>query len=184
VIDLLGGILERHRGERCAADLVYSLNISAVSLKTDGFGLMVVARLQAAGLAPHEVLIELTESAMMAVSPAEKANIAAFLAAGYELSIDDFGTGFSSLSHLHQLQLREVKVDRSFTARIGADIKPSDTVVRAILAMARALGLRTVAEGVETEEQLAWFQLHGCEQVQGFHFAPALEEGEFFGMLT
>ncbi|WP_416200254.1 EAL domain-containing protein [Tabrizicola sp.] len=114
---------------------------------------------------------------------ATRESIAAIRRDGYEFSIDDFGTGHSSLSRLQELPLEEIKVDRSFIARLGKLENPSDTVVRAILALARELGLRTVGEGVETRAQAQWLANHGCDMVQGYSFSRPTEAETFFRRL-
>lgn len=183
VVQLLGKAVERYRHSVPQSGFKFSLNISAESLKCDGFGIALVDKLQEAGLSAKNVVIEVTETAMMGVSCATRDNIAAIRKAGYEFSIDDFGTGHSSLSRLQELPLEEIKVDRSFIARLGKLENPSDTVVRAILALARELGLRTVGEGVETRAQAQWLANHGCDMVQGYFFSRPTEAETFFRRL-
>jgi diguanylate cyclase (GGDEF)-like protein/PAS domain S-box-containing protein len=183
VVRLFGEAVEQFRADFPALGFKFSLNISAESLKCDGFGRSLVDELREAGLSPEIVLIEITETAMMGASYATRQNIATVREAGYEFSIDDFGTGHSSLSRLQELPLEEIKVDRSFIARLGKSDNPSDTVVRAILALARELGLRTVGEGVETRSQAVWLANHGCDMVQGYHFFRPAEADAFLRLL-
>ena len=147
VVELLGQLKQSWRAQ--GLDLRISVNLSPESLRSDGFGAMMVRHLANARLAPQDILIELTESALMDMSSSTKTNMDALLAAGFEMAADDFGTGYSSLAYLHELRLQELKIDRSFIIRLGAEDGGSDSIVRAILAMAQALGLRTVAEGVD-----------------------------------
>ena len=96
---------------------------------------------------------------------------------GIRLSVDDFGTGYSSLSYLAHLPVSTLKIDRAFVARLGEST--GDTLVHAIIALARGLGLRTVAEGIEEERQYLALRQAGCDDMQGFLFAPALNRGAF-----
>jgi EAL domain-containing protein (putative c-di-GMP-specific phosphodiesterase class I) len=94
-------------------------------------------------------------------------------AMGVGLAIDDFGTGYSSLSYLRRLPASVVKIDRSFVMELGASSQGS-TIVASVIHMAHALGMRIVAEGVETIEHVAALVTLGCDQMQGFYFAPPL----------
>jgi EAL domain-containing protein (putative c-di-GMP-specific phosphodiesterase class I) len=99
------------------------------------------------------------------------------------LSIDDFGTGFSSLSYLRMLPASELKVDRSFVAGLGSDLGAT-AIVRAVVSLGQALGLTTVAEGVETDEQLACLREMGCDWAQGFRFARPAPAETITGLLA
>jgi EAL domain-containing protein (putative c-di-GMP-specific phosphodiesterase class I) len=102
---------------------------------------------------------------------------------GVEIAIDDFGTGYSSLSYLRRLQVDVVKLDRSFVS--GMTENPRDeAVVAAMVELAHALGLRVIAEGVETEEQLATLEALGCDSMQGFLLAEPLDERALLPVLT
>lgn len=180
VASLLAKFIERNRRRLPESGFKFSLNISAESLKCDGFGSSLVDELGRFKLSQQSILIEVTESAMMGINSVVKQNIASIRDAGYDFSIDDFGTGYSSLSRLQDLPLEEVKVDRSFVARLGKHENPSDMVVRAILALAKEMGLRTVAEGVETRAQKDWLTSQGCNEAQGYHFDRPLESELFF----
>jgi len=124
---------------------------------------------------PAEMLvIEITEGALLENNEGVKQSLAALHAAGLHISIDDFGTGFSSLSYLKRLPLNELKIDKSFVDGLGQD-KEDEAIARAVLALAQALELNTVAEGVETDLQLAWLTEHGCNSAQGFLLSRPLE---------
>ncbi len=126
------------------------------------------------GVAPTALCFELTESILLDPSEAIKNWLEGVRALGITLMIDDFGTGYSSLSYLKHFIVQALKVDRSFVSGVVDD--PEDqALVRAILAMARSLGLAVVAEGVETDAQRAWLQAHGCEYAQGFLFGRPAE---------
>lgn len=99
-------------------------------------------------------------------------------AQGLRFALDDFGTGHSSLSYLTQLPLDELKIDRSFVAKLGVS-RSDEIVVQTILAMSERLGLTVVAEGVEVDGQLALLRGHGCRRFQGYLFAPPLSQDDF-----
>lgn len=126
------------------------------------------------GLAPSNLKLEITENAFIADVPAARQLLDRARALGVEWSLDDFGTGFSSLSFLHQLQVNTVKIDRSFVSAMGADTTGL-AMVRAIVGLAHALGMDVVAEGVETGEQAAQLRAIGCEYAQGFYFSKAVD---------
>ena len=102
---------------------------------------------------------------------------------GVGISMDDFGTGYSSLSYLHKFPFDKIKIDRSFVAGITHE-QATVEIVRAIIALSRGLGMTTVAEGVETDEQLRRLRLEGCAEVQGFLFSPPVPGPEVLGMLA
>ncbi|WP_444460409.1 sensor domain-containing protein [Rhodobacter capsulatus] len=177
MIDLVGAFVATLRGR--GQQLCISINLSPESLRRVRFGQAVLAHLAAAGLGPEDVLFEITEGAVVDLNSDARESIEALLAAGFELSADDFGTGYSSLSYLQKLQLKELKIDRSFVSRIALGDFASDAIVRATLAMAAALGLRTVAEGIDTPAQVVWLRQHGCDLGQGYHFAKPLPAMDF-----
>ena len=126
----------------------------------------------AAEVSPERLCLEITEGVLMDVESADRV-LRNLHDAGFRVSVDDFGTGFSSLSYLKRLPIHEVKVDRSFVDGIASD--PDDrAITTAIIAMARGLGLRTVAEGVETEVQQAELRRMGCDIGQGFLYSHPL----------
>ena len=125
------------------------------------------------GVAPALLEVEITESAMMGEHEDVIAELAAIRNLGIKLHVDDFGTGYSSLSQLQRLKMDVLKVDRAFTAQLGAS-KEGKVFFQAIVAMAHALGMSVVAEGVETAEQLAILQELDCNEVQGYFIARPL----------
>jgi EAL domain-containing protein (putative c-di-GMP-specific phosphodiesterase class I) len=153
------------------------VNLSPLQL-TDGALVPLVARLlEQHGLRPDELCMELTESALMA-SPEQGIDaLRALRALGTSVALDDFGTGYSSLGMLKQLPVDVLKLDRAFVAGLGAD-EADRAIVTAIMALAAALGLKTVAEGVEERDQAERLLRLGCEVVQGWLYAPAVAADE------
>jgi EAL domain-containing protein (putative c-di-GMP-specific phosphodiesterase class I) len=134
------------------------------------------------GIAPSSLTLEITESALMRDAASALQVLRALKGLGVTLAIDDFGTGYSSLSMLQDLPIGEIKVDRSFVRRLG-DGGEGEEVVRAILALGRTLGKRVVAEGIETEEQLAQLLRLECDRGQGFLLAQPTSAGGIQGVI-
>src|SRR4029077_19941769 len=135
-----------------------------------GFGDALARALIDAGAGPEEVILEVTESAAARNQGAALENLARLRMRGFELSIDDFGTGFSSLAQLVRTPFSELKIDRSFVSRLETDAA-TRTLVESVVALARRLGLRTVAEGIETEAELEILIDLECDMGQGYLFA-------------
>jgi len=144
-----------------------AVNVSPSQFNDPGFVDDLLALLRQAQLPPALLSIEITESMAMADGCATVQRLESLRAEGVQVAIDDFGTGFSNLSHLSQLPLDVLKIDRSLIEGIGVNAK-SEAIVRAILGMARALGHRVVAEGIETWPQLRFLQQLGCDALQGY----------------
>lgn len=147
--------------------VVVSVNVSGIELEDADYAGRLRGILAGSGLEPQRLVIELVETAYNVQAPVVTDNLAALAALGVSLAIDDFGTGHSSMNRLHQLQVHQLKIDRSFLAGI-TDREQSVPVVTAILAMACALELEVVAEGIETPEQAGWLRIHGCGYAQGY----------------
>jgi diguanylate cyclase (GGDEF)-like protein len=154
-------------------DLSMALNITVKDLCADGFTDRVVDRLTAHGLTPQLLHLELTEGSLFAESAPGKAALRRLMALGVSLSLDDFGTGWSSLGQLRELPVTEIKVDRSFVARMARDMRDR-AIVTSVMDLARGLGVRTVAEGVEDEETWQLLANLGCDRVQGWALSEAL----------
>jgi diguanylate cyclase (GGDEF)-like protein/PAS domain S-box-containing protein len=154
-----------------------AVNLSAIQLKQDDFVAEIEKVLAETGLDPEWLELEITE-AMLAPETAERLRtLHALHALGVRLAIDDFGTGHSSLAHLKRLPIDRLKVDRSFVRDIPAD--PDDcAIAAAVIGLARNLDITAIAEGVETEAQLAFLRGHGCEEMQGFLMSPPLAAAE------
>ncbi len=153
-----------------------AVNASAVELGSPGYPLRVLSILAKWGVAPNRLEVEITES--LAVSGEEQTtrNVAMLRAAGVRLAIDDFGTGHSSFSRIQNMIVDRIKIDKSFIQEI--DQRRSRAVVEAIITMARAQGLDTTAEGVETNDQRETLILLGCDHVQGFLLSRPVSRGQ------
>jgi diguanylate cyclase len=157
-----------------------AVNVSPSQFSDPGFVDRLLALLQQRQLPPSLLSIEITESMAMADGATTVQRLECLRAAGVQVAIDDFGTGFSNLSHLSQLPLDVLKIDRSLIEGIGVNTK-SEAIVRAILGMARALGHRVVAEGIETWPQLRFLQQLGCDAVQGYLLGRPMPAAQLVG---
>ncbi len=154
-----------------------SVNMSARNLLEAGFGQMVMRLLDAHGLTPDVLTLELTESTVMGEPERSLEILTGLHAMGIRLAIDDFGTGYSSLSYLKRLPVAEVKVDKSFVMNMIGDSEDT-AIVRSTIDLARNLGMETVAEGVETLEVMHRLGALGCWAAQGYHLSrpiPAVD---------
>ncbi len=142
-----------------------------------------IRRLERLGLSGSSVVVEITEGLLMDKRSDVKAQLQELRAAGIAVSMDDFGTGYSSLSYLQNYDIDYLKIDRSFVRNLTPGSKDR-TLCKAIIAMAQALGLKVVAEGVETVEQRDWLAQAGCDYGQGYLFAKPMSADEFDGWLA
>ncbi len=155
------------------ADLVCAVNLSARQFRRNDLERSVAGALADSGLEPACLDLELTESILIQDTEHVLATVKRLKALGVRLSIDDFGTGYSSLSYLKRFAADKLKIDRSFVRGMAED--PNDAaIVRAIIQMARSLGLQTIAEGVENDRVRELLLVQQCDQAQGFHFARPL----------
>ena len=154
-----------------------AVNVSPREIQQRGFERNVERILESTGVDPRFIELELTESAVMR-EPKRTAEVLAQLdALSVRTSIDDFGTGFSSLAELRRFPISRLKIDRSFIEQIPDDTRTA-AITRAIIDMAHCLGMRTVAEGVERTDQLEFLKKRGCEEAQGYLFAPPVPAAE------
>jgi diguanylate cyclase (GGDEF)-like protein len=160
-----------------------SVNVSVRQLRDPALVETVRDVLAETGLPPSAVWLEITESGVMEDVETALATLGALHELGVLLCIDDFGTGYSSLSYLHRLPAGIVKIDRSFVAGVGED-GANEPIVRAVLAMTRAMGRRVVAEGVETETQRDWLRDQGCDMAQGWLYGRPLAAPAQAGAVT
>jgi EAL domain-containing protein (putative c-di-GMP-specific phosphodiesterase class I) len=138
--------------------------------------------LKEAGLESRWLVLEVTESVIMQDVERVTDSLEQLKSLGLELAIDDFGIGYSSLSYLKRFPIDRLKIDQSFVRDITSD-KDDAAITSAIIGLTRNLGLRTIAEGVETREQLEFLQLHGCDEAQGFLFSKPLPPEECTAIL-
>jgi diguanylate cyclase (GGDEF)-like protein/PAS domain S-box-containing protein len=130
------------------------------------------------GVAPSEIEIEVTETGLFQATEIGRENLVRLRNAGVKLALDDFGVGYSSLSHLRELPIHRLKIDRTFTVECMRDARTL-TIVKAVIEMARSLGISVTAEGIETQAQQTWMQHLGCDSAQGFLFARPMPADEF-----
>ncbi len=143
-----------------------SVNVSPIQLDDGGFVETVLDTLAEVGLPPTRLEIELTEGALMKNTTAVRRQLEALHDHGIDIAMDDFGTGYSSLSYLHEFPFSRIKIDQSFVRRERD--ATTEALVGAIIGIGKSLGIQTLAEGVETEEQLQALQLQGCTSAQGY----------------
>ena len=166
--------------------LPIAVNFSARQLAQPDFIAVLSGALQETGADPSSLRLEITESVMMQDAESTIEVLGAVKALGVEVAIDDFGTGYSSLSYLKRFPVDMLKIDQSFVRELGTD-KAASFLVGGVINLARSLRLVTIAEGVETPEQLLELQALGCDLAQGFHFArpqPAARMEELLGRIN
>ncbi|MCV0397167.1 MAG: EAL domain-containing protein [Rhizobiaceae bacterium] len=159
-----------------------AVNVSALEMKSPTYAMRVASILMSTGLSPHRLELEVTETGMSDRDGNCQTNIAALRELGVRFALDDFGTGFSSLGRLQELDVDRIKIDRSFVTGFGTD-NGDEAIVRAIIDLAKATGLKTTAEGVETIEQDRFLGEIGCDDLQGFLLSrpiPAVEVEALF----
>ncbi|MFC3164655.1 putative bifunctional diguanylate cyclase/phosphodiesterase [Ciceribacter thiooxidans] len=147
-----------------------AVNVSPIQWRNPGFASEVEATLEATGLDPHRLELEITETAWMDGTSTCIANIRALRDLGVAIALDDFGTGFSTFGRLHDTEVDHIKIDKSFIDGLGKS-RGDEAIVQAIVDMAHAKGLKTTAEGVQTQEQSAFLTEIGCDELQGFLFS-------------
>jgi len=151
--------------------LTVSVNLSSKQFASEGLPAVIAEALRDSGLRAQSLKLEITETVLMEQSESTTDTVEQLTDMGVELYIDDFGTGYSSLSYLSRFPLRLLKVDRSFVSKIPSDPR-SGVIVRTIVTLAHNLGLKALAEGIETEAQLLMLRALGCELGQGYLFSP------------
>ena len=164
-------------------DIQLSINLSQSNLGRKGLSRELLALVTEAGMNPWKVTWEITESAMAADQSGALGTLAKLRLKGFALSIDDFGTGYSSLQQLSRMPLSELKIDKSFIKDVH-EREDLRVILKSSLDMARQLKLETVAEGIETEEDLQLLRAYGCDVGQGYLFSPAIAGEKFPDWLT
>jgi EAL domain-containing protein (putative c-di-GMP-specific phosphodiesterase class I) len=163
----------RHWHEQGFAPIRIAVNISARQFHDQDLSQTVIRILDESGLSPNYLELEVTESSVMQNAEFAAGVLTGWKNLGINISIDDFGTGFSSLASLKRLPIDALKIDQSFVRDATTD--PDDAaIVLAITTLAHNLRLKVIAEGVETEEQLRFLQLLRCDEIQGFLFSKPL----------
>lgn len=182
---LRAACMDAHGWERTSASgrpLFVSVNVSARQLRASDLATQVEAVLRESGLAPQQLHIELTETAVIGDEARVSGLLARLRSSGVKVWLDDFGTGFSGLSHLRRVPVDGVKIDRSFISDVLRD--PDDlALTTAIIAMAHSLGIQVVAEGVEKEGQYALLRERGCDMAQGYWLGHPMSNEAFVGLL-
>jgi EAL domain-containing protein (putative c-di-GMP-specific phosphodiesterase class I) len=158
--------------------LVMAINVSALQFRQADFVDSVATALRTNGVAPEMVELELTESILIQDADEAMKRLDALAQLGVMLSIDDFGTGYSNLSYLKRFPLHRLKIDRSFVSGLPEDDSDA-AIVTSIVNLARAMNLRVIAEGVETDIQRQFLLSAGCQEFQGYLCAPALAPDAF-----
>jgi len=153
--------------------LPVALNVPTHQFASGDLCATVADILQRTGVEPHLIEIEITEHAVLEDNEVVAQSLRDLRTIGIRVALDDFGTGYSSLSYLTRLPLDMLKLDRSFLREVDADPRTAG-VIRSVIAMARSLGLRVVAEGVDAEEQRHVLREMGCHELQGFLVSPAV----------
>ena len=159
-----------------------AVNVSARQLTDPNYPEILEHELEKSGLAPRQLSLELTESALIDGNPVTEASLQKLHDLGVRIGLDDFGTGFSSLAYLKRFPISFLKIDRSFVNGIGVDDDDS-AIVRATIALAHGLNLRVVAEGIETDDQLGQLSALDCEFGQGYLFSKPIDPAQFASFL-
>jgi len=161
-----------------ATELKMSINLSARQLETDDIANQISAIARELDIPPHCVSLELTETVAIKHLDAGRAQLAQLKNHGFNVSLDDFGTGYSSLQYLKDIPASSVKIDQSFVKGMLQDDRDL-AIIKGAIDIARAIGLKVIAEGIDTDEQADCLQSLGCQFGQGFLFAKALAPDEF-----
>ncbi|MEP2988207.1 MAG: EAL domain-containing protein [Parasphingorhabdus sp.] len=158
-------------------DIGLSVNVSPIQLQESNLQHIIVQSLARHNIAANRLELEVTENVLMDNVETAQKKLAGLRSLGVRLSLDDFGSGFSSLSYLHSFSFDSVKIDRSFVADL-CENKDSQAIIHSISRLARALNFETVAEGVESPEQLEFLSQQGCNKVQGYLFSKPVSANE------
>lgn len=169
----------REQGLDCG---ILAINISVFNLHTPNFYTLLETQLQQCNFPAEKLMLEITETAMMADPEHAIKTLGKLRQLGLQLSIDDYGTGFSSLSYLKQLPLNELKIDKSFVMDMTTNENDA-IIVRSTIDLAHNLGLKVVAEGVDTLEKRELLEILGCDYMQGFHLGPPQNAQDLGGLL-
>ena len=164
-------------------EISIAVNVSPRQLRDPGFIVTLVSALTQAGLEPHRLELEVTETVFLELTSTTQKVLQQIQSLGVRLAMDDFGTGYSSLGYLRKADFDTLKIDRSFVSSISAQDPESTAIIRAVVALAGSLGMKTVAEGVATEEQLQLVRTLGCDRIQGYIFSRPVSGSTVKAML-
>jgi EAL domain-containing protein (putative c-di-GMP-specific phosphodiesterase class I) len=159
------------------SDVALALNLSPRQFHRPGFALKIISALNETRMQPKRLELEITETAILADEGPVRAALEQLHAYGVRISLDDFGTGYSSLRSLRSFPIDKIKIDKSFVADVCVN-PGSAAIVRTLIALARDLGMRSTAEGVETAEQCRALRSFGCTEAQGYYFSRPLTVAE------
>lgn len=172
-----------HFGVTLPEQVSIAVNLSAVQFRRSDILATVQAVLAETGLPPTRLELEITETLLLDDSQQINSTLKALRNIGVRISVDDFGTGFSSLAYLRKFTVDKLKIDRSFISDIVHNAEHI-AIVQAIVGLANALGLKSVAEGVESEDQLMLVRASGCDEAQGYLFGPPVSKSEIASMVA
>ncbi len=175
---LVQAVRQAARWREAGLAMPVSVNVSALQFQQDDFIDRVEAVLREQGLPGALLELELTESILVQDADEALVRLSRLASLGVRLAIDDFGTGYSSLAYLKRFPIERLKIDRSFVKGVPGD-ESDCAIVRAVVQLAQAMGMKVIAEGVETEPQRAFLHQLGCDEFQGFLYAPALDAASF-----
>jgi diguanylate cyclase (GGDEF)-like protein len=185
LMEELGRVILRRACKVCATwpdPMFVAVNLSPLQVRSGRVAQAIREALDASGLCPHRLEVEITESTILHDVPSTRQTLRAIREMDVRISLDDFGTGYSSLSYLHTFPLDKIKIDRSFTIAIGSDHRAS-IVIASVAGMCKMLGMDVLVEGIETEIQMQFVDgLGSVSEVQGFLFSPAVPEKEIRAM--
>jgi EAL domain-containing protein (putative c-di-GMP-specific phosphodiesterase class I) len=168
--------------DACLPPVTMAVNISAMVFRDEHCLENIFAILNDTGFDPNFLELELTEGILMKRVESTQSILTNLRARGVRVAVDDFGTGYSSLSYLSKFPIDSLKIDQSFIRQIST-APDETTIVTAIISMGRSLKLRVVAEGVETQEELAFLQARDCDEAQGFYFSRPVPPEQFAKLL-
>jgi diguanylate cyclase (GGDEF)-like protein len=171
-----------HQASTWPADVSVAVNVSPKQFAATGIASTVLSALSASGLPPHRLELEITESIFIADVDQTLATLHSLRNLGVKIALDDFGTGYSSLSYLRSFPFDKVKIDKSFVEDLGTSDN-GHAVIRAITTLAAALGMQTLAEGVEDVAQFEVLEREGCQNIQGYLFSRPVAADAVAGLL-
>ena len=176
-------VFDRAMAEMADAPMPVAVNASAIDFAADDFVPHVQALLAKHNFAPARLEVEITETALLDNQDRVKANMERLRAIGVKIALDDFGTGYSSLQHLRRFPFHKLKIDREFITDCTAEVQ-SATVIHAVASIGRALGMKVVAEGVESENNARFLKIAGVHALQGYLFGRPVPRDEFLALLA